>query len=175
MKPLTFQPFCLCSTVPAPQNTQRQPFSNSLRTPLLRSLPWSPPEIATPSSTTTPDLHPATQGPLGPTGWARAHCGSQSEPARDSDTLGCQLEVKGKWLAGRVWERPGLGVGVGGVWNMDANLSAFRRKSAHHPGWHTSEAGGLESLCWALQSNPLVVQEGKLRPRKERTGPGSSS
>lgn len=115
MKPLTFQPFCLCSTVPAPQNTQRQPFSNSLRTPLLRSLPWSPPEIATPSSTTTPDLHPATQGPLGPTGWARAHCGSQSEPARDSDTLGCQLEVKGKWLAGRVWERPALG-GVSGIW-----------------------------------------------------------
>lgn len=59
----------------------------------------------------------------------------------------------------------------GTEWETDANVSAFWRKGTHHPELaHLTEARGLESLCWALLSNHLVVQvreaqEGRDLPR----------
>lgn len=98
--------------------------------------------------------------------------GPSSEPAHDSDTLSCQLWTKGKWLAvsgkGQGWRSA--------VWDMGANVSAFWGKSTHRPELaHLTETRVLEGRCWLLHSNPLVVQMGKLRTKKEETCPGSSS
>lgn len=99
------------------------------------------------------------------------NAGPSSEPAHDAYTLRRQLGTKGKWLTvfgkGQGWRS------VSGMWVKMCLHSGGRASITQS--WHNSRKPESWNVCWILQPTPLVVQMGKLRPRKEGTCPGSST
>ena len=76
-------------------------------------------------------------------------------------------------MAGGVWQWP---ASEKSVWDKGAKVSAFWGKGTHCSELsQLTEDRVLESLCWILESNSLVVQMGKLRSKKEETCLGSCS
>lgn len=72
-------------------------------------------------------------------------------------------------MADSVWKRPGL---EEGVWDVGKNMSAFRRKSIHHPELaHLREARVLEGLLDLTAhlscgtDGEIEAQEGRDLPR----------
>lgn len=151
-----------------------QPFKDQLKTPLLpRSLPWSPPETITSSSTANPNL------PLSATLSLRTQ-GLGLCPLRDPVLSQPMTQIHSTAGLGQrgsgwqFWRRPEL---EECVWDMGANMYAFWRQSTHHPELaNLTEARVLEGLL-DLTVQPPVVQRGKPRPRprKEGTCPESSN
>lgn len=93
-------------------------------------------------------------------------------PAHDSDTLSCQIHKAfhlGK--RGSRWqclEKDSVGIGCEYVCILGEKHPS-PRVGTRHRGQSPGESH------WILDSNPLAVQMGKMTPKKEGTGPGSSS
>lgn len=71
-------------------------------------------------------------------------------------------------MADSVWKRPGL---EECVWDVGKTMSAFRRKSIHHPGLaHLTEARVLEGLL-DLTAHPSCHTDGEIEAQEGRDLP----